>query len=178
MQKKHKLCKLKGHVPEPKDFSFFKRFEADVIENRRAYIVELLDFIAQHPILFKSEPFVQFFENGQSPGASPSHLATLENIDVSNGHFESETDDLDSKESFVKEVVQKSEDEKGRKYLTLLTPDASFEDADADYIYEAALEFSRAVQAEVLSQYQEAYDKYKSGVERLIKGTKGEFDIM
>lgn len=176
VQKKHKHCKLKGNVPEPRDYSYFKRFESDVIENRKSYIVELLDFIAQHPVLYKSEPFVQFFENGQSPGVSPAHIATYQTFEDSNGEPD---DDLDSKimvESFIKDVAEKaveSQDQREKDYLKMLTPMASFEDEDADYIYEAALEFSRAVQAEVLSEYQEAYDKYKSGVERLIKGTKG-----
>lgn len=178
VQKKHKNCKLKGTMPEPADFSYFKRFESDVIENRKSYIVELLDFIAQHPVLYKSECFVRFFEIGQSPGVSPAHMASYEHFEDTN------EDELDSKimvESFIKEVAEKavesqekSLEDKKNDYLKMLTPMASFEDEDADYIYEAALEFSRAVQAEVLSEYQEAYDKYKSGVERLIKGTKGE----
>lgn len=179
MVKKFKQCKLKGTVPEPKDFSYFKRFEEDVIENRRSYIVELLNFIALHPDLYKSESFVQFFENGQSPGASPAHMATQSFEDSIEPN-----DEFDSKimvESFIKEVAEKaaesqekSLDERKNDYLKMLTPMASFEDENAaDYIYEAALEFSRAVQAEVLSEYQEAYDKYKNGVERLIKGSKG-----
>lgn len=183
IQKKHKACKLKGTVPEPTDFSYFKRFFQDVIDNRKSYIVELLDFVAQHPALYKSEPFVQFFENGQSPGVSPAHMATYESFE-SNDVIQQE-DEVDSKilvESFIKDVTEKaveshekSLEERKNDYLKILTPMASFEDEDADYIYEAALEFSRAVQAEVLSEYQEAYDKYKAGVESLIKGTKGEF---
>lgn len=174
MHKRHKHCKLKGKVPEPQDFSYFKRFESNVIDNRKSYIVKLLDFIAQHPVLYKSEPFVQFFDNGQSPGVSPAHIATYESFDDSNG----QEDELDSKimvESFIKEVADKAIESQEKSYLKMLTPMASFEDEDADYIYEAALEFSRAVQSEVLSDYQEAYDKYKSGVERLIQGTKGEW---
>ncbi|KAL5273811.1 RPS6KC1.2 family protein [Megaselia abdita] len=182
VQKKHKSNKLLGKVPEPKDFSYFKRFESDVIDNRKSYIVELLDFIAQHPVLYKSEHFVQFFDNGQSPGGvSPAHIASFESFKDSNDH----EDEIDSKimvESFIKEVAEKAVEsqekrleERKNDFIKILTPMASFEDYDADYIYEAALLFSKAVQSEVLLEYQEAYDKYKAGVERLIKGTKSEF---
>uniref|UniRef100_T1GZC5 Uncharacterized protein n=1 Tax=Megaselia scalaris TaxID=36166 RepID=T1GZC5_MEGSC len=89
-----------------------------------SYIVQLLDFIAQHPVLFKSEPFVQFFENGQS---------------------------------VTPESLTKSQEKKKNDLLQMLTPMASFEDEE-DYIYEAALKFSRAVQAEVLAEYKTKSD--------------------
>lgn len=104
-------------------------------------------------------------------------MATYQTFEDSNGEVEGELDSKIMVEAFIKDVAEKaveSQDQREKDYLKMLTPMASFEDEDADYIYEAALEFSRAVQAEVLSEYQEAYDKYKSGVERLINGTKGE----
>lgn len=59
-----------------------------------------------------------------------------------------------------------------RDYSRLLTPMASVESEDSDYIYEAALEFSHAVQAEVNLEYEEAHKHYKHGVELLLNGAK------
>lgn len=41
-----------------------------------------------------------------------------------------------------------------------------------DYIYEAALEFSNALQAEVNCDYKQAFDKYKKGIDCLLSGAK------
>lgn len=93
-------------------------------------------------MLFKSEPFVQFFENGQS--VTPESLTS-----------ESHENDTNIVESIIKEVAEKvveSQEKKKNDLLQMLTPMASFEDEE-DYIYEAALKFSRAVQAEVLAEY-------------------------
>ncbi|XP_067648528.1 ribosomal protein S6 kinase-like 1 [Eurosta solidaginis] len=59
-----------------------------------------------------------------------------------------------------------------KDYTRFLTPMASIESDDSDYIYEAALEFSKAVQAEANLDYKEAYLRYKHGVELLLIGSK------
>lgn len=58
---KHKNLHVRGVLPEFKQETFFKRFEPDVIEERKKFILELLYFIAQHPALYKSEIFQKFF---------------------------------------------------------------------------------------------------------------------
>ncbi|KAH8419059.1 hypothetical protein KR222_002857 [Zaprionus bogoriensis] len=71
-----------------------------------------------------------------------------------------------------KSVLETGAQQSKRDYTRLLTPMASVESEDSDYIYEAALEFSHAVQAEVNQEYEEAHRHYKHGVELLLKGAK------
>lgn len=66
VQKRHKEYKLPGSVPTLTNHIYFKRFEADVITERKLFIIRLLDYIAQHPILYKSQVFQEFFTHGQA----------------------------------------------------------------------------------------------------------------
>lgn len=66
VQKRHKEYKLPGIVPTLNNHVYFKRFEADVITERKLFIIRLLDYVAQHPILYKSQVFQDFFAHGQS----------------------------------------------------------------------------------------------------------------
>lgn len=59
---KKKKLHLKGELPILKQSTFFKRFEQKIIEERKHFILNLLDFIAQHPILYKSKSFNDFFK--------------------------------------------------------------------------------------------------------------------
>lgn len=59
------------HVPEIQNTTFFNRFSPAVVEERKNYIIKLLNFIGDHPVLFRSEAFVKFFDASQnidSPG--------------------------------------------------------------------------------------------------------------
>lgn len=53
-------------VPTLSNHTFFKRFEADVITERKLFIIRLLDFIGQHPTLYKSQAFQDFFATTQT----------------------------------------------------------------------------------------------------------------
>ncbi|XP_054741709.1 ribosomal protein S6 kinase delta-1 isoform X1 [Anastrepha obliqua] len=239
LSRRHRGLKLPGQLPEPTDCSFFKRFDADIIRRRKEYILQLLDFAAQHPALYKCHAFTQFFSEAQqtgvggcatrglntsiiTPNASPlrrlhtakdsnggvladicdkldlhydphdvdvnitlidptqnkmAHLEKLTTVDVKT---ENTSDDLIEAEPSIVENVREpilpkdlAADQKTCKdYTRFLTPMASIESDDSDYIYEAALEFSRAVQAEANLDYQEAHVRYKRGVELLLIGSK------
>ncbi|XP_055851568.1 ribosomal protein S6 kinase delta-1 [Episyrphus balteatus] len=202
ISRRHKTMNLNGQVPEPSDNSFFKRFDAKVIQNRKEYILNLLDFVAQHPALYKSHAFMHFFNDGHSADNSSQFHHDLS----SKGNIEAICDNLDiqyddslslvdpkkdqtivqsfenklvkpSQESEMLEDVKKDESPKKpkeavRDFSKILTPMVSFEGEDNDYIYEAALQFSRAVQAEVNMEYAEAYKGYKQGVDVLLSGAK------
>lgn len=77
-----------------------------------------------------------------------------------------------SKDNDVSAREEETRAQSKRDYLRLLTPMASVESEDSDYIYEAALEFSHAVQAEVNLEYEVAHRHYKHGVELLLNGAK------
>lgn len=53
-------------VPTLNNHTFFKRFEADVITERKLFIIRLLDFVGQHPALYKSQVFQAFFAISQT----------------------------------------------------------------------------------------------------------------
>lgn len=216
LSRRHKSLQLPGKLPVPTDSTYFKRFDAAVIQRRKEYILQLLDFAAQHPALYKCSTFTQFFQETPSPNGSPlkklyvERSLRLQTEDNGCGSGGSETgtcagaiadicDKLDlpydphdaggitpldgrcDKEAQAKETEIELETKQEpktdvalskRDYLRLLTPMASIESDDSDYIYEAALEFSHAVQAEVNLEYAEAHERYKHGVDLLLNGAK------
>ncbi|XP_060647484.1 ribosomal protein S6 kinase delta-1 [Drosophila nasuta] len=204
LSRRHKSMQLPGKLPEPTDSSYFKRFDVQVIQRRKEYILKLLDFAAQHPVLYKCNTFTQFFSEAQSPNASPLRKLYVERslkapgsgaiaeicdkldvpydphdpngIQSRDSHWDkSEADDEKQQAKVAQEVPlgEAVEDQETRRdYSRLLTPMASVESDDSDYIYEAALEFSHAVQAEVNLEYEEAHKLYKHGVELLLEGAK------
>ncbi|KAH8264261.1 hypothetical protein KR038_005434 [Drosophila bunnanda] len=227
LSRRHKSLQLPGKLPVPTDSSYFKRFDAAVIQRRKEYILTLLDFAAQHPALYKCATFTQFFQETPSPNGSPLKKLYVErslrletpgadsscsgglhsngNSGSGAGAIADICDKLDLPydphdaggitpldprcdkeqpsladhgELHEKETETKAEPRlvevasTKRDYLRLLTPMASIESEDSDYIYEAALEFSHAVQAEVNLKYVEAHERYKHGVDLLLNGSK------
>ncbi|XP_001359970.2 ribosomal protein S6 kinase delta-1 [Drosophila pseudoobscura] len=234
LSRRHKSLQLPGKLPVPTDSSYFKRFDAVVIQRRKEYILQLLDFAAQHPALYKCSTFTHFFSEAHSPNGSPLKklyverslkLKTTGDTDCScsgtgagsvtepgagaiadicdkldlpydphnaggilplDPRCDKEqqqqslscNDEPDAKEAKAEtdaESEPKTKPDEGqakRDYLRLLTPMASIESDDSDYIYEAALEFSHAVQAEVNLEYAEAHERYKHGVDLLLVGAK------
>ncbi|KAH8384006.1 hypothetical protein KR009_011695 [Drosophila setifemur] len=223
LSRRHKSQQLPGKLPVPTDSSYFKRFDAAVIQRRKEYILQLLDFAAQHPALYKCSTFTQFFQEQPSPNGSPLKKLYVERS-LRLGSAESscsgrggeggggtatgtgagaiadicdkldlpydphdaggispldprcDKDESKSKETKIeskpKPEPKPDESSSKRDYLRLLTPMASIESEDSDYIYEAALEFSHAVQAEVNLEYVEAHERYKHGVDLLLNGSK------
>ncbi|XP_017113851.1 ribosomal protein S6 kinase delta-1 [Drosophila elegans] len=222
LSRRHKSLQLPGKLPVPTDSSYFKRFDAAVIQRRKEYILQLLDFAAQHPALYKCSTFTQFFHETPSPNGSPLkklyvertlRLQTAETgcsggaggTGTGAGAIAEICDKLDlpydphdaggitpldprcdkeqpnnvevhakETENEMKSKPEPKPDDVSSKrdYLRLLTPMASIESDDSDYIFEAALEFSHAVQAEVNLEYVEAHERYKHGVDLLLHGAK------
>ncbi|XP_050341382.1 ribosomal protein S6 kinase delta-1 [Bactrocera neohumeralis] len=238
LSRRHRSLKLPGQLPEPTDCSFFKRFDANVICRRKEYILQLLDFAAQHPALYKCHAFTQFFSEAQqtvvggvansnqnnlraTKKASPLHQlytedclkggaiaeicdtldllydpydidvsiasldplnTQLENIDEQNtvgvkphlNDYGSNSLALDLENASKPKLNDhvSLEETPCKDYKRFLTPMASIESEDSDYIYEAALEFSKAVQSEANLEFQEAHARYKRGVEVLLIGSK------
>lgn len=201
LAKRHKALHLRGQVPEAREPGLFKRFDPDVIAERKDYILRLLDFAAQHPALYKSHPFLSFFESGTQICETPSPVH-------GKGNIENICDNLDLPFQSTVQMIESMKETEGKSQLTAsfveITKDqgqndieepapdndnASVEEdttslcsilqlnihVDNDYIYEAAYEFSQAVQAEVNQNYKEAYRKYNAGIEKLLVGSKGKF---
>lgn len=232
--KRHKELQLRGKVPEHFDEGFFRRFDPDVIQSRKDHILRLLDFIAQHPALYKSHAFVQFFEASHSPTISPlkrrpsNNIATIcdeievlfspeyKLIDPERDKDQSDTDDdvvdptsgpdqgqgspmtssmisstpssetastCSEVHSRGSEGIRVGEDvvESATEAICDEVPRSVQKEEmhpeviqSSDYIYEAALEFSDAVRAEVGHHYRKAFDAYKRGISKLIEGARSD----
>ncbi|XP_030374766.1 ribosomal protein S6 kinase delta-1 [Scaptodrosophila lebanonensis] len=222
LSRRHKSLKLPGKLPEPTDSTYFARFDENVIQRRKDYILQLLDAAAQHPALYKCYFFTQFFNDAHSPNTSPLRKLYVERtFKLSSSSDMEQTESCIGESGAIAEICDKLDlpydhhdaggitpldprcDKTGvddgdeqinndkneaadddeidevpigvhnkRDHTRFLTPMASVESDDSDYIYEAALEFSHAVQAEVNLEYKVAHDRYKRGVELLLSGAK------
>uniref|UniRef100_A0A1Y9H9M0 Ribosomal protein S6 kinase delta-1 n=1 Tax=Anopheles farauti TaxID=69004 RepID=A0A1Y9H9M0_9DIPT len=65
--RRHRERHLSGTVPALADHSYFKRFDPAVIEERKRYILQLLEFAGQEPLLYRSHAFLNFFTRGIVP---------------------------------------------------------------------------------------------------------------
>lgn len=222
---RHKELQLRGQVPEQSDEGFFRRFDPEVIQSRKEHILRLLDFIAQHPSLYKCHAFVQFFEASHTPSTSPLKQRPSNNIaaicndievlftpdyklidpekdkDLSNEDDDivlvvspsmtssmvsstpsSETTSTCSEAVSLRgmECISVDTVEQATEAIRNVTPLVEVEALipetvqSSDYIYEAALEFSDAVRAEVSHHYRKAFDAYKRGIAKLIEGARND----
>nr|XP_026491889.1 ribosomal protein S6 kinase delta-1 [Vanessa tameamea] len=73
MKSLHSGLHLKGKFPQLAKSSFFKRFHPEVIDERAKTIKALLEFVAEHRLLFTSTDFVNFLQTGYpEPDPKPS----------------------------------------------------------------------------------------------------------
>ncbi|XP_053694993.1 ribosomal protein S6 kinase delta-1 [Sabethes cyaneus] len=215
LARKHRDRHLAGKVPTLSEKTYFKRFDPRIIEERKNYILELLDFVGKEPVLYQSYAFIKFFEQGISPEGTPvkggNIAAICEDLDIpvpkeielvdpsrdgsgapeevdeggedilsvhveslqsGNGSMENSTHSLASEESDGSEVVD-------GKVEALESADGSpsEEDPSADYIVQAAIIFSRAMEAEANGDYKVAFEEYKAGIYRLLSGAKSDTNL-
>lgn len=195
IHKKHRDLHIPGTVPQaPAETNYFKRFDIDVIEDRKRFILELLNFISEHCSLYKSQVFIEFFNasHSLSPNESPKHNKTDNNsINIPKGNItsicselnipdESEIDLIDPSRDHVKGSMTISEVKAGssttpKPKVTDELYELGTNDLAVDYLYEAAYEFSQAVQNEVNCNYFKAFESYKSGIDRLLNGAKSKY---
>ncbi|XP_055698366.1 ribosomal protein S6 kinase delta-1 isoform X2 [Phlebotomus papatasi] len=216
IHRKHRALKLGGKVPKLEDRYYFRRFDTEVINERRQYILELLEFVSMHPALYTSEVFVKFLRGGHTPNTSPSHKGNIAAIckDLSIP-FQSEIALIDpTRDSAevdsdilpfdcVDSVSTVSVDTLGNGGSDLSRRDSVVSDEgsvgsvtrepsvassrqlslhldisqDIDYFFDAAVDFSRAMQAEVNGQYEESFECYKKGINTLLVGAKQDRDV-
>ncbi|XP_026315947.1 uncharacterized protein LOC113227261 [Hyposmocoma kahamanoa] len=80
MRRLHAGLHLRGTFPELVRHSYFKRFQQQVIEERAKLIKTLLEFIAEHKLLFTSTDFVNFLQTGYPAPSSSSSSGTINAI--------------------------------------------------------------------------------------------------
>ncbi|KAI4468772.1 ribosomal protein s6 kinase [Holotrichia oblita] len=67
LKSKHRSLRLADKFPTLPSHPFFKRFNSNVIMERRTAILFFLEYIAKQPELFTSDIFVKFFESSHTP---------------------------------------------------------------------------------------------------------------
>lgn len=201
LARKHRERHLIGTVPAHSEKTYFKRFDLRVIDERKRYILELLEFAGADPILYQSYAFVKFFERGISPEGSPlkgGNIAAIcedlaipvpkeiELIDPSRGGNDGSGEESEGGREDVNSSAGESvstmngsmgssmfsQEEFSRTNGNSIDGEIDEIDGSMDYIVEAAMVFSRAVQAEANGYYKEAFDKYKAGIDKLLSGAK------
>uniref|UniRef100_A0A182VQZ1 Ribosomal protein S6 kinase delta-1 n=1 Tax=Anopheles minimus TaxID=112268 RepID=A0A182VQZ1_9DIPT len=96
--RRHRERHLAGTVPVLAEHSYFKRFDPAVIEERKQYILQLLEFAGQEPLLYRSHAFLNFFTRGivpekeiQGEDGDQGADSTERKNGTSNGHGNIET---------------------------------------------------------------------------------------
>ncbi|KAJ6635409.1 Ribosomal protein S6 kinase-like 1 [Pseudolycoriella hygida] len=201
MAKRHKELHLRGTMPNMKDENFFNRFDSQVIQQRKEFILTLLNFISQYPSLYKMHAFQNFFEISHSISSddSPHHepRSPIETIceehdvgiqpnfpliDPSRDELYSKNEtplscsqdsSLASEDSCTSELNLNGCVEVEQIPASMPETVESVDQVDSsDYIYEAALSFSEAVRFEVNGNLRRAFDNYKRGIGILLLGSK------
>lgn len=156
------------------------------------YILELLHFIAQHPNLYRSQVFIKFLGVSHTPNDSPKHHSNIADIcsELSIPFLQPEIVLLDgnSREPLVDSLVIPNESslESQDSLVSISTPDDIEQDEidgndimenSPDYLFEAALEFTKAINEEVNGSFKNAFEKYKTGIDLLITGAKSDSNL-
>ncbi|RVE45013.1 hypothetical protein evm_010331 [Chilo suppressalis] len=103
MRALHAGLHLKGVFPPLTRHSYFKRFQKEVVEERARCIKSLLEFVAEHRLLFTSTDFVNFLQTGypepegQSGGIINAIRTSLHLPIEETPPLEYQTDDDDSR---------------------------------------------------------------------------------
>lgn len=153
------------------------RFDQAVVEQRKKSILEFLYYCSEHPALYKSQCFVKFFEEGNSSpteGFALSIEADGEENDGATSSLDDASIDVPSRNNSIeKEDEPESQTENAKS----ITPDElSFDPLGTgfDYLYDAAMCFSQAVQEEANIRYKPAFELYKVGIDKLLTGAKSD----
>ncbi|XP_025836620.1 ribosomal protein S6 kinase delta-1 [Agrilus planipennis] len=195
--------------------SYFRRFQENVIEERRNFILNFLNFIAQHGELYTSDAVVNFFKSSYTPSEllssnissirSDLNLPAETEYYTANSDNESEADSISTINSLNSCSVQidslpdpvnddvKNVSSENNSSLTNGTDiylgdkqDICSSSANScgsvssmgNYILEAAQCISNAIQFETEKKYEDAFQEYKTGVDILIKNSKGDHQYL
>ncbi|XP_050356691.1 ribosomal protein S6 kinase delta-1 isoform X6 [Nymphalis io] len=126
MKSLHSGLHLKGTFPQLAKSSFFKRFHPEVIDERAKTIKALLEFVAEHRLLFTSTDFVNFLQTGYpEPDPKPSgvinairsslHLPIEENPPL---EYQTSDDEARSPTAETDPQIRAQMKEEINKYLT------------------------------------------------------------
>ena len=190
----HKQLYLHGQFPAAPDTSYFNRKDPEVIEGRRVWSLELLEFIASQPILNTHTTFTNFLfdlqeaaggggEVDQVPlggeqeedasvlgggGAVEEEVRRdLSSPDLSGLQVVISPNTLDSTPTLTPSPVMEDTQEVGAGSLeNLVVPEAS--DDVPQYIKDAAENVSRALSAEADDDIEQSLSAYRAAIGKII----------
>ncbi|KAL7037572.1 hypothetical protein ACKWTF_009278 [Chironomus riparius] len=138
------------------------RFDPEIVEQRKRTILEYLYYCAEHSVLYRSQYFVKFFDD-------TSTKCDVEKI------YESSTYTEESPEESINSFEEDSEIiEEGVETNELIEIGGDIDYYLCGYLYDAALNFSHAVQEEANLRYKRSFELYKLGIDKLLTGAKND----
>ncbi|CRK99125.1 CLUMA_CG011963, isoform A [Clunio marinus] len=153
------------------DSTFFKRFDPSIVEQRKQTILEFLYYCAENPVIYRSQCFVKFFEDGSGSPTDDIYDITK---DIDDDTLNSSIEDTSSCDILSQNNSIELEDPPESQEVT--DEDNTFEllSTAIDYLYDAAMCFSQAVQEEANLRYKPAFELYKIGIDKLLTGAKND----
>lgn len=157
---------------------FYFRFDPDVVEQRKNVILEFLYYCAENPVVYRAQCFVKFFEDSNNSPSDSVKNFTEDGTDGMNSSLDANLDDasinlssLNNSIELETEPESPSDNNKNDPY-----DDSSFDPLSSgfDYLYDAAMCFSQAVQEEANLRYKQAFELYKAGIDKLLTGAKND----
>lgn len=147
------------------------RFDPAVIEQRKKIILEFLYYCAENPVIYRSQCFVKFFEDGSGSPKDEVIAIIGDEIDGMNSSVDEASLDLQSQNGSIELDDEPTEDVKN-----MTIDENSFDHLSTgfDYLYDAAICFSQAVQEEANLRYKPAFELYKVGIDKLLSGAKSD----
>jgi serine/threonine protein kinase len=132
------------------------------VEQRKRTILEYLYYCAEHSVLYRSQHFVKFFDD-------TSTKCDVEKI------YDSSTYTEESPEESLNSLEEDSEVvEEGVETNELIEIGGDIDYYLCGYLYDAALNFSHAVQEEANNRYKRSFELYKLGIDKLLTGAKND----
>lgn len=200
LSKRVKTNRLRVKLPVHKS-QFFHRFHPNIIEERRQWILELLECIGNQASLYTCDAFTKFLQSGYTPRLI---TPTIDSDTVDGPTNYSHSVDYLPTGDKCRRVSEGSEDRSSMSLcedqISIATTTSSQAAAAAaaiisaathsegdnnrsqqprfssDYIVEAGERFNEAVQLEVNDRYPEALTSYKDGIEVLMSGIRSDPD--
>lgn len=150
------------------------RFDPAVIDQRKKAILEFLYYCAENPVIYRSQPFVKFFDDPclfQDEGVKFQEESLRDGMNSSN--------DASSLQSLVDLQSQHTSSEleaegDGVKSQTIEENLLDHLSTGSDYLYDAAICFSQAVAEEANLRHKQAFELYKLGIDKLLSGAKND----
>lgn len=144
---------------------FCFRFDPDVVEQRKHAILEFLYYCSENPVIYRSQCFVKFFEDGN--GSPTDETVNEDEPDGTLNSLDDASIEPPSLNGSIELEDEQIEDVKGESAFEHLS-------TGCDYLYDAAMCFSQAVQEEANLRYKPAFELYKAGIDKLLTGAKSD----